>query len=105
MTLSPQAVHEARALRRSEQDSPAFQQRYALRAGIEGSRSQGIRSHGLRQARYRGQPKTQLQAKAIAAAITLVRIRQMLQRTPLGLPPRHKRPLSPFARLQSLLAS
>jgi transposase len=105
VTLSPQSVHEARSRRRTEQDTPAFQQRYALRAGIEGSLSEGIRSHGLRQARYRGQPKTQLQAKAIAAAINLVRIRQMLQRTQLGLPPRRKRPLSPFARLQSLLAS
>jgi hypothetical protein len=30
----------------------------------------------------------------------LVRIRQMLQRTQLGLSPRPKRPLSPFARLR-----
>jgi transposase len=105
LTLSPQSVHEARSRRRTEQGTPAFQQRYALRAGIEGSLSEGIRSHGLRQARYRGQPKTQLQAKAIAAAINLVRIRQMLQRTQLGLPPRRQRPLSAFARLRPLLAS
>ena len=65
----------------------------------------GFVSHGLRRARYRGQPKTQLQAKAIAAAINLVRIRQMLQRTQLGLSPRPKRPLSPFARLRPLLAA
>jgi hypothetical protein len=105
LTLSPQPIHEARERRRAEQATPAFQQRYALRAGIEGSLSEGIRSHGLRRARYRGQPKTQLQAKAIAAAINLVRIRQMLQRTALGLPPRSKRPLSPFARLRSRLAA
>ena len=105
LTLSTQRVHEARERRRTEQDTPAFQQRYAQRAGIEGSISEGIRSHGLRQARYRGQPKTQLQAQAIAAAINLVRIRQMLQRTELGLSPRPKRPLSPFARLRSLLAA
>ena len=105
LTLSPQPVHEARWRRRTEQDTPAFQQRYALRSGIEGSISEGVRSHGLRRARYRGQSKTQLQAKAIAAAINLVRIRQMLQRTQLGLSPRRKRPLSPFARLQALLAS
>ena len=104
LTLSPQPVHEARERRRAEQRATPFQQRYALRAGIEGSLSEGIRSHGLRQARYRGQPKTQLQAKAIAAAINLVRIRQMLQRTALGLPPRPKRPLSPFARLRLRLA-
>ncbi len=105
VTLSPQSVSEARSRRRTEQGTPAFQQRYALRAGIEGSLSEGIRSHGLRRARYRGQSKTQLQAKAIAAAINLVRIRQMLQRTQLGLSPRPKRPLSPFARLRPLLAA
>ena len=98
-------MHEARERRRREQASPAFQQRYALRAGIEGSLSEGIRRHGLRRARYRGQPKTQLQAKAIAAAINLVRIHQMLQRTQRGLSPRPKRPLSPFARLRLLLAA
>src|SRR6266498_224155 len=104
ITLSPQAVSEARLLRRTEQYTPPFQQRYALRAGIEGTLSEGVRSHGLRRARYRGQAKTQLQAKAIAAAINMVRIRQMLQRTRLGLSPRPRRPLSPFARLRSRLA-
>ena len=64
-----------------------------------------MRRHGLRRARYRGQAKTQLQATAIAAAINLVRIRQMLQRTRLGLSPRPKRPLSPFARLRARLAA
>src|SRR6266568_147165 len=105
VTLSPQSVAEARLCRRTQQGTPAFQQRYALRAGIEGTISEGIRSHGLRRARYRGQPKTQLQAKAIAAAINLVRIRQMLQRTSLGLSPRPKRPLSPFARLRPRLVA
>ena len=105
LTLSPQPVHEARQRRRAEQGTPAFQQRYGLRAGIEGSLSEGVRCHGLRRARYRGQSKTQLQAKAIAAAINLVRICQMLQRRQLGLSPRPKRPLSPFARLRSLLVA
>ena len=105
LTLSPRPVHEARERRRTEQATPAFQHRYALRAGIEGTLSEGVRSHGLRRARYRGQSKTQLQAKAIAAAINLVRIRQMLQRTQLGLSPRRNRPLSPFARLQPLLVA
>jgi transposase len=98
-------VHEQRLRRRTEQVTPAFQQRYALRSGIEGSLSEGIRRHGLRRARYRGQSQTQVQATAIAAAINLVRIRQMLQRTRLGLSPRPKRPLSAFARLRSLLAA
>ena len=105
LTFSPQSIHEVRERRRTEQSTSAFQQCYALRAGIEGTISEGLRRHGMRRARYRGQPKTQLQAKAIAAAINLVRIRQMLQRTALGLPPRPKRHLSPFARLRSLLAA
>jgi transposase len=105
LTLSPQPVHEARERRRAEQRATPFQNRYALRAGIEGSLSEGIRRHGLRRARYRGQSKTQLQAIAIAAAINLVRIRQMLQRTQLGLSSPPKRPLSPFARLRRLLAA
>lgn len=105
LTLSPQPVSEARERRRTEQRTTAFQERYALRAGIEGSLSEGVRSHGLRRARYRGQPKTLLQAKAIAAAINLVRIDQMLQRTQRGRSPRLKRPLSPFARLRPLLAA
>ncbi len=57
LTLSPQRVHEARERRRAEQRTPAFQERYALRAGIEGSLSEGVRCHGLRRARYRGQSK------------------------------------------------
>ena len=51
LTLSPQPLSEARSRRRTEQDTPAFQERYALRAGIEGSLSEGIRRHGLRRAR------------------------------------------------------
>jgi hypothetical protein len=82
-----------------------MQLRDALRAGIEGTISEGVRNHGLRRARSRGQPKTQLQAQAIAVAINLVRIRQLLQRTQLGLSSRPKRPLSPFAQLRSRLAA
>src|SRR5256885_1993393 len=105
LTLSPQRVHEARERRRVEQRAPAFQERYALRAGIEGSLSEGVRRHGLLRARYREQSKTQLQATAIAAAINFVRIRQMLQRTQIGLAPRPNRPRSPFARLLALLVA
>ena len=40
LTLSPQPISEARSRRRTEQGTPAFQQRYALRAGIEDSVAQ-----------------------------------------------------------------
>ena len=56
----------------AEQNNPLqpFVPRYGLRAGIEGTISEGLRGHAMRRARYRGQPKTLLQAIAIAAAIT-----------------------------------
>ena len=104
LTLSPQPVSEARSRRRTEQGTPAFQQRYSFEPGSK-ARFRKAFSHGLRRARYRGQSKTQLQAKAIAAAINLVRIYQMLQRTQRGRSPRLKRPLSPFARLRPVLAA
>jgi transposase len=58
-----------------------------LRAGIEGSLSEGVRCHGLRRARYRGQPKTLVQVKAIAGAINLVRIEQLVRQRQRGRPP------------------
>jgi transposase len=47
---------------------------YRLRAGVEGTISQGVRAFGLRQARYRGLAKTHLQGVATAAAINLARM-------------------------------
>lgn len=67
----------------------------------EGSLSEGIRHAGLRGVCSPGQSKTQLQETAIAVAINLVRIRQMLPRTQQGHSPWPIRPLSPFARLRT----
>jgi transposase len=100
LTLSPQPIHEALQQRRREQGSPEFQHEYAVRSGIEGSLSQGVRRSGMRQCRYRGEEKTHLQMTAIAAAINLVRLDTYLERTKAGLPPRRTRPPSPLARLQ-----
>ena len=47
---------------------------YNLRAGIEGTLSQGVRAFGLRQTRYRGLAKTHLQQVATAAALNLERL-------------------------------
>jgi hypothetical protein len=44
------------------------------RAGIEGTLAQGTSVFGLRQARYRGFPKTQLQHVLIAIAMNLLRL-------------------------------
>jgi transposase len=55
-------------------DSEEGRRVYAKRAGIEGTISQGVRSFGLRRARYRGESKAHLQHVATAVAINLDRI-------------------------------
>ena len=47
---------------------------YAVRAGIEGTLSQGVRGFGLRRCRYIGLAKARLQHVATAAAINVYRI-------------------------------
>jgi transposase len=39
---------------------PAWKQRYRVRAGIEGTLSQGVRAFGMRKSRYIGLAKTGL---------------------------------------------
>jgi hypothetical protein len=51
-----------------------FANQSGVRAGIEGTISQGVRAFGLRRARYFGQAKTRLQHILTAAAINLVRL-------------------------------
>ncbi len=58
LTVRPQAQHEALQAARAYQQTEAFKTRYAARAGVEGTLSQGIRMVGLRRARYVGLAKT-----------------------------------------------
>jgi transposase len=50
-----------------------FRREYTARAGIEGTISEAVRSHGARNARYRGQIKTAQQAVLTAIAINVKR--------------------------------
>jgi len=59
---------------RKQQETAEFRVTYALRAGIEGTHSQGVRTLGLRQSRYIGLQKASLQHALIAAAMNLLRI-------------------------------
>ena len=94
--LRPQAAHEALHARRQEQQTQAFRQQYATRAGIEGTHSQAVRRMGLRRARYDGLDKTHVQHVLTAVAINLVRIDAVLTQTPRG-----TTRYSTFARLAS----
>jgi transposase len=84
LTLRPQAQHLAIQQRRREQNTPAFQQTYAKRAGIEGTLSQAVRTTGLRRTRYIGLAKTALHHTLAAAALNLYRITDWLAERPLA---------------------
>jgi len=73
LTLRPREQHEALQSARQRQLTDDFWEQYAMRAGVEGTLSQGIRAFELRQARYIGLAKTRLQNVIIAVAINLVR--------------------------------
>lgn len=74
LTVPPQARYEALHARRQEQQTPAFKQSYALRAGVEGTISQAVRAFGVRQSRYLGLAKTHLQQVGSAVALNLSRL-------------------------------
>lgn len=84
LTIQPEA--EFRALReaRRQEAEPGFKKRYAARAGIEGTLSQGVRRADLRHARYVGQAKTHLQNVCTAVALNLVRLWNWLTETPMA---------------------
>ena len=59
--------------RRQEQQTPTFKQRLKHRNAIEGTQSELVRGHGMRQARYRGLAKAKLQNYLTAAACNVKR--------------------------------
>jgi hypothetical protein len=74
LTFRPRPQYEAQRQLRAEQATPAWQERYARRSGIEGTIAQASRRSDLHQARYRGLPKTHLQHVLTALALNLVRV-------------------------------
>lgn len=74
LSLRPRAQFEALQAARTRQTTADFKQQYALRAGIEGTISQGVRIGELRRSRYRGQAKTHLQHVLMAVALNLGRL-------------------------------
>jgi transposase len=84
LTFRPRRQYEAQRRIRAEQATPAWQERYAHRSGIEGTIAQASRRSDLHQARYRGLPKTHLQHVLTALALNLVRVDAWLTGTPLG---------------------
>lgn len=82
--LQPQAAHEALRRQRAEPQTPAFRQAYALRSAVEATISQAVRRLPLRQSRYRGMPKVQLQQLMTATALNCLRLYDYVQGEPRG---------------------
>nr|WP_236707264.1 transposase [Frankia sp. CgIS1] len=74
LSLRPRELHETLATARAEQATDTWKTRYALRAGIEGTINQALDVTGLRNARYRGLPKTRLQHAFSATAVNVLRL-------------------------------
>jgi transposase len=84
LTVRLQTHHEAIQAARQRQETAAFKTRYALRAGVESSLSQGVRRFDLRRSRYLGLARTHLQQLLNATAMNVVRVIAWLWGEPLG---------------------
>ena len=97
ISVRPEAQHKALLAAREREQTEAFAQLYARRAGIEGTLSYGVRKFDLRRTRYLGlathRPapafgggygQTHLQHLLIAAAMNLVRVVRWLAEVPLA---------------------
>ncbi len=96
LTLRPAEEHQALQAARQRQATPEFTEQYALRAGVEGTLSQGVRAFGLRRSRYVGLAKTTLQHALTATALNVVRLTDWLA----GTRPERTRQ-SPFVQLMA----
>lgn len=95
ITLRPRHEYEALHQARHLQATDEWKDRYKIRAGVEGTISQGVQACGLRRSRYRGLGKTSLQHQLTGAAINLIRINAWLTDTP-----RARTRTSPLAALR-----
>ena len=95
LALQPRVDHEATQRFCQKQKTPQFKLKYGLRAGVEGTMSQGVRRCDIRHARYIGLGKTHFQQLCSAAGLNLVRLGEWLSDTPLA-----KTRVSPFAPLK-----
>jgi transposase len=70
----PRELLDLQAKARLEQQTPHWQQRYAIRSGVEGTICEFAHGHGMRRCRYRGRPKTHLQHVLTAIAVNVERL-------------------------------
>jgi transposase len=78
LLLQRREEYEALRTAKRRQTTEAFQEEYALRAGIEATHAQGMRRSDLRRTRYIGLAKTHLHHILTALALNLVRVVEWL---------------------------
>ena len=78
----PRPEYEVLNAARARMREPAWKQRHRVRAGIEGTLSQGVRAFGMRRSRYIGLAKTGLQQACTGAAMNVSRVVNWLTETP-----------------------
>ncbi|MEU5307101.1 transposase [Streptomyces noursei] len=84
LTVCPQEQDAVRERVRAEQSTDEWKDRYAARAGVEGTIHQAIAAAGARRTRYVGLAKTHLAHIFTAAAINLIRLDAWWNDTPLA---------------------
>ncbi|MFF0401819.1 IS1182 family transposase [Streptomyces sp. NPDC005248] len=70
----PRELRDLQLRVRAEQQTPDWKARYAVRSGVEGTINEFAHGHGMRQCRYRGQPKAHLQHVLTAIAVNIERL-------------------------------
>src|SRR3954447_21607915 len=69
----PRPEYEALNAARARMRDPVWKERYRVRAGVEGTLSQGVRAFGMRRSRYVGPAETGLQQACTRAAMNVSR--------------------------------
>ena len=82
ITVRRRDQYEALRVAREREQTDAYAEEYARRAGVEGTLSQAVRRCGLRRSRYVGLARTHLGHVLTATAVNFVRIGEWLAGTP-----------------------
>ncbi len=82
IAVRPREQYEALQAARDRERTEDYQATYAQRAGCEGTISRGVRTCGLRRARYIGDEKVHLEQVLIGTALNFLRVSEWLAETP-----------------------
>ncbi|MEU4932445.1 transposase [Streptomyces yokosukanensis] len=70
----PRELRDLQGRVRTEQQTPEWKVRYAVRSGVEGTIDEFAHGHGMRRCRSRGQPNAHLQHVLTAVAVNIERL-------------------------------